>query len=805
MTIAGEPGPPPGVIDPTRWLARLASVTATDLAAALDEIAERVHEIFPVDVVSVMVVDDLEHEGVTHGYCVGSSAPAQAIAPLLTSDGIDPVGIGQAAFDAGRPVEWPRLVAEPAELARLARLADSGGPAGALHRLMLDAGGIAVPLSAPHAPALGAVSLVSLSRETPLPRRAVAQLEALAPQLALTVRNHQLAARNRRNRHTLEGVISSSPMGVIVRDVQGRLSIANAAAEEILAIDLESLVGARMSAVIDDHIKWRFVNPDDYAESLRAIDAGAAERATLEAETVDGRTIEHSSSPVHDSAGTVVGRVIMLHDVTSARTALTEARRLAQERAGLLEREERRAQEEVSLTRAAHAMASALTPADIHERLLVESMGLLPACEKVAVLTVDRRGMVLPAATRGFSEASVRKMTFRRGEGVVGRVLSDGRPFICNDTEVDERISNRITRAEGIRSFMHVPLMLAERVYGLVSVNSAQRHAFGERELRLMTELARHASGALQNALRFEEERHIAETLQQALLAEELPRVAGLELAALYQPAAGSQVGGDFYSAWPLGDGRLALLVGDVSGKGVEAAGVTAMVRYMAEALSQHSSDPAELVRELNEMLCPRMPDGSLVTLVFAVDQPGRRAAALVQRRASAPGHRRGGRLVPHPLRPRPALRDLPRAEVPLRRGALRPRRPAVHLHRRAHRGAPGGPGVRRGAAARGHRAGRRREPGPAGALGLRDRPHLERGAPHGRRRHRRGQARPGATARSVSGTAPPRVRVSSSSITVVVASSASVKRRSWSTRCWGPAIRVMSSGLMVSTPPVRV
>ncbi len=339
--------------------------------------------------------------------------------------------------------------------------------------------------------------------------------------------------------------------------------------------------------------------------------------------------------------------------------------------------------------------------------------------------------MVLPAATRGFSEASVRKMTFRRGDGVVGRVMSDGRPFICNDTEVDERISDRITRAEGIRSFMHVPLMLAERVYGLVSVNSAQRHAFGERELRLMTELARHASGALQNALRFEEERHIAETLQQALLAEELPRVAGLELAALYQPAAGSQVGGDFYSAWPLGDGRLALLVGDVSGKGVEAAGVTAMVRYMAEALSQHSSDPAELVRELNEMLCPRMPDGSLVTLVFVVIDPAGERLRWCSAGHPPPIIAGEDGSYRTPLRPRSALRDLPRTEVPLRRRALRPRRPAVHLHRRAHRGAPGGPGVRRGAAARGHRAGGRREPGPAGALGLRDRAHLERGAPH--------------------------------------------------------------------------
>ncbi len=133
---------------------------------------------------------------------------------------------------------------------------------------MLDAGGLAVPLSAPHAPALGAVSLVSLSRENPLPRRAVEQLQALAPQLALTVRNHQLAARNRRNRHTLEGVISSSPMGVLVSDVQGRLSIANAAAGEILAIDLASRVGQPLRAVVDEHIKWRFVNPDEYAGRL---------------------------------------------------------------------------------------------------------------------------------------------------------------------------------------------------------------------------------------------------------------------------------------------------------------------------------------------------------------------------------------------------------------------------------------------------------------------------------------------------------------------------------------------------------
>jgi serine phosphatase RsbU (regulator of sigma subunit) len=166
---------------------------------------------------------------------------------------------------------------------------------------------------------------------------------------------------------------------------------------------------------------------------------------------------------------------------------------------------------------------------------------------------------------------------------------------------------------------MQVPLVLGDRVYGLLSVNSGEVRAFGERDLRVVGELARHAASALQNALQFEQERHTAETLQQALIAEELPRLPGLELAALYQAAAGSQVGGDFYSAWPLAEGRLALLVGDVSGKGVEAAGTTAMVRYMAEALSQSRCEPVEVVSELNGLLHQRLPDGGLVTLVLAV------------------------------------------------------------------------------------------------------------------------------------------------------------------------------------------
>ena len=140
MTSGLDPGPR-GVVDPARWLGRLASVAAVELAPALDEIAERVYEMFPVDLVSIHVVDEVDPDEVTYGYCLGPSPAAQGLAPLLTPNGLDPIGLGDAARESGGPVVWPRLVSEPEEIARLAELADAGGTAGALHRLMLDAGG----------------------------------------------------------------------------------------------------------------------------------------------------------------------------------------------------------------------------------------------------------------------------------------------------------------------------------------------------------------------------------------------------------------------------------------------------------------------------------------------------------------------------------------------------------------------------------------------------------------------------------------------------------------------------------------
>jgi serine phosphatase RsbU (regulator of sigma subunit)/PAS domain-containing protein len=592
------------------------------LRHSLDVMAGLLREAFDVDLAVIRAASESEAEDDTRGLAFADPRHEAVFAPALVNLSPGWVGIGNAALASGQAVLWPRLLAEPVVLDRLRELEErSGVPPDRLRALLSDGSGLALPLSTTRNPRLGSVTLISVSAERRLGDSDADFLEVLAPQLSLAVQNAQLRERNRRTRLTLEAVLEATENGIVVSDTADRLSVANRAAIELLGVELGPSIGQPLRTLIGERLKWRFKNPDVVEQRLLWPYDNEAEVARDEMETVEGRTLERFSAPVVDTSGVLIGRVEILTDITEARRALAEARRLAEEKAALLEREERRAQEEMALTRAAHVMASALTRPDIHEHLLEQAERLVGA-QKGAVLVMDRRGELVPAATRGFSRDAQKRMGALSSDGVLGRVVSSQRAFICNDVEADPRVSQRLLGSEGIRSFMHVPVLVGERLYGVLSVNGVEPRAFGERELRVATELARHAAAALQNALQFEQERHIAETLQHSLLAEDLPSVPGLQVATLYRAAAGSLVGGDLYNVWRLPGGEVAVLVGDVSGKGVEAAGVTAMVRYMTEALTLHARDPAALVTSLNGLLCSRLQDGSLVTLFLAVIDP---------------------------------------------------------------------------------------------------------------------------------------------------------------------------------------
>jgi PAS domain S-box-containing protein len=132
----------------------------------------------------------------------------------------------------------------------------------------------------------------------------------------------------------------------------------------------------------------------------------------------------------------------------------------------------------------------------------------------------------------------------------------------------------------------------------------------------LLGEYARIASLAIENARLEERERHIATTLQGSLLPPSLPDIPGLEVAARYRPGGeGTSVGGDLYDLFPV-DGEWALVVGDVCGKGAEAAALTAMVRFTLRAEAVHHTNPCEVLGLLNDAILRQYDDGRFCTVL---------------------------------------------------------------------------------------------------------------------------------------------------------------------------------------------
>lgn len=120
---------------------------------------------------------------------------------------------------------------------------------------------------------------------------------------------------------------------------------------------------------------------------------------------------------------------------------------------------------------------------------------------------------------------------------------------------------------------------------------------------------------------RVEQELQTARRIQESLLPKVVPTLAGWQLATLYQPA--REVGGDFYDFIPLADGRLGLVLGDVTDKGIPAALVMATTRSMLRAVgTQHAFSPGQVLAHVNELLCPDLPDSMFVTCFYAILDP---------------------------------------------------------------------------------------------------------------------------------------------------------------------------------------
>jgi serine phosphatase RsbU (regulator of sigma subunit) len=182
----------------------------------------------------------------------------------------------------------------------------------------------------------------------------------------------------------------------------------------------------------------------------------------------------------------------------------------------------------------------------------------------------------------------------------------------------------RLIRALNLRSGLTVPLKARGRIFGVITwVNGEGGRRFTERDVAFGEDIARRAAVAIDNSLVHSELRQIADRLQQAVLPAALPTVPGWALASSYSSAGKVDVGGDFYDAIPLGDGRLALLIGDVMGRGVEAAAAMAQIRAAVRAFIAVAPEPAAVMERL-DLFYEQFPTDQLVTVLYALADPAR-------------------------------------------------------------------------------------------------------------------------------------------------------------------------------------
>jgi GAF domain-containing protein/GNAT superfamily N-acetyltransferase len=276
---------------------------------------------------------------------------------------------------------------------------------------------------------------------------------------------------------------------------------------------------------------------------------------------------------------------------------------LALERSALLEGEAKRAHEELLLNRASQAVAASLDLDAVYQSI-VEQAAVLTGAPMIMLTRAEHGTNVLrPVAGIGHSRR-VFDASFTVGDGMIGQVAATGEPYLFRE-EDRGRTLEWVLESEQMGSFTHVPIQLGPRLFGVLSASHHTPGWLDEACLSRLVAFGRAAAGAIANALDFQRERHIVHALTRSFVPGPPPALPGLELGLVYHPVGEELGGGDFFGAWRAGD-AVAVLLGDVAGKGLEVASLSAMIRFFVEARAWDTDSPAEVLRQVNAALWRR-------------------------------------------------------------------------------------------------------------------------------------------------------------------------------------------------------
>ncbi|MFJ7219910.1 PP2C family protein-serine/threonine phosphatase [Amycolatopsis sp. NPDC098790] len=262
--------------------------------------------------------------------------------------------------------------------------------------------------------------------------------------------------------------------------------------------------------------------------------------------------------------------------------------------------------------------------------LLAETLQRLREVMEVDTATVLRyqpSGRQLVAfAAAGIEEEVHQGVRVPVGSGFAGRVALERQPVVLD--HVDETtVVNSLLWERGLRAMLGVPMLAGPELVGVLHVGSVAPRAFTEAEVATMQLLADRLAMAIQvEAL--EENRTATMALQRSLLPSSLPDVPGLAFGARYVPGAETGLGGDWYDLFVLPGDRLGVVMGDVSGHGLEAAVIMGRLRSALRAYALDCESPDEVLAKLDRK-ANHFEHGAMATVAYGIVEPGRETLAL--------------------------------------------------------------------------------------------------------------------------------------------------------------------------------
>jgi PAS domain S-box-containing protein len=514
-------------------------------------------------------------------------------------------GLPGQAWESGRPM-WLGDAVEAGTFAR-AREAEQAG----LH------GGMAFPVTGADT-CVGVIEVFSHEIRERDPG-VYALTEGIGLQVGDFIEALRIEDEREEARLQLEAILRGVADAVTAQAPDGRLLFANEAAAASLGFESpEELMNAPRTAIMD---RYDIVDERGEPVPLEALPGRRALGGEDNPETVvrfrvketgEERWSAVKATPIRDHDGHVTMAINVIEDITTHKRAELGQRFLA---------------------RSADVLTSSLDP----DELLVEIANLaVPELADWCSVEVMSEGGVLERKALAHVDPDARQRAIDLSKRYpldphvpqgIYQVVRTGQPELYPDipdqmlreAAVDEEHYQEIT-AIGMRSAIIVPMTTRGRTLGALTwVNGLSGRRFDEQDVDLAHELARRCATAIENARLYSDRAYIARTLQQSLLPVELPDIPGVETAARFRPTGeGNEVGGDFYDVFATGGRGWTVVMGDVCGKGPDAAAVTALARYTLRAAAMRERLPSRSLAVLNEALLRQRDDRRFCTVAYA-------------------------------------------------------------------------------------------------------------------------------------------------------------------------------------------